>query len=125
MMDELERIGVRDESVLRAHNSRGFTYLGGVLEEVDLSSGEVRAAATHMFERMDADLVLSDAEIPPGCKRMFAELRGMPEPHVRSAPYVWGLVKQGLYNLKNVGLSFTWHTLSSYVKKKSRREGKE
>ena len=103
MMDALERIGIRDEAVLRAHNSRGFTYLGGVLEEVDLTNDEVRAAATRMFERMDTDLVLSDAEIPPGCKRMFAELRGMPEPYIRSAPYAWGLVKQGLYNLRNVG----------------------
>ena len=52
MMDALERIGTRDEAVLRAHNSRGFTYLGGVLEEVDLTNDEVRAAATRMFERM-------------------------------------------------------------------------
>lgn len=123
MMDVLERLGMRDEAVLRAHNSRGFTYLGGVLEEFDLSNDKVRAAATRMFERMDADLVLSDAEIPPGCKRMFAELRGMPEPYVRSAPYVWGLVKQGLYNLKNVGPSFTLHTLKKYAIQKSRREG--
>lgn len=124
MMDELERIGVRDESVLRAHNSRGFTYLGGVLEEVDLSSGEVRAAATHMFERMDADLVLSDAEIPPGCKRMFAELRGMPEPQASNLPYAWGLVKQGLYNLKNVGPAFTLRTMKKYASQKSKREGR-
>ena len=123
MMDALERIGIRDEAVLRAHNSRGFTYLGGVLEEVDLTNDEVRAAATRMFERMDADLVLSDAEIPPGCKRMFAELRSMPEPYVRSAPYAWGLVKQGLYNLRNVGPWFTLRTFKKYVTRKSSREG--
>lgn len=123
MMDALERIGIRDEAVLRAHNSRGFTYLGGVLEEVDLTNDEVRAAATRMFERMDTDLVLSDAEIPPGCKRMFAELRGMPEPYVRSAPYAWGLVKQGLYNLRNVGPWFTLRTFKKYVTRKSSREG--
>lgn len=123
MMDALERIGIRDEAVLRAHNSRGFTYLGGVLEEVDLTNDEVRAAATRMFERMDTDLVLSDAEIPPGCKRMFAELRGMPEPYIRSAPYAWGLVKQGLYNLRNVGPWFTLRTFKKYVTRKSSREG--
>lgn len=125
MLDALERIGVRDEAVLRAHNSRGFTYLSGILEEVPLANDDVREAATHMFERMDADLVLSDAEISPGCKRMFAELRGMSEPHISRLPYAWGLVKQGLYNLKNVGPSFTCFMLSSYVKKKGKREGKE
>ncbi|CAK7057027.1 MAG: hypothetical protein MEEGG_00924 [Eggerthella lenta] len=123
MMDVLERIGMDDETVLRAHNSRGFTYLSGVLEEVDLSHEEVSTAATHMFERMDADLVLSDAEIPPGCKRMFAELRDMPEPQASNLPYAWGLVKQGLYNLKNVGPSFTWYTLTSYFAKKDKRAG--
>ena len=124
MMDVLEALGVRDEAVLRAHNSRGFTYLGGVLEEVELSNDDVRDAATRMFERMDADLVLSDAEIPPGCKRMFAELRGLPEPKTSSAAYAWGLVKQGLYNLKNVGPAFTLHTLKKYVSQKNKREGK-
>lgn len=123
MMDVLERIGMDDETVLRAHNSRGFTYLSGVLEEVDLSHEEVRTAATRMFERMDADLVLSDAEIPPGCKRMFADLRDMPEPQASNLPYAWGLVKQGLYNLKNVGPSFTWYTLTSYFAKKDKRAG--
>ena len=125
MMDALERIGVQDETVLRAHNSRGFTYLSGILEEVALANDDVREAATHMFERMDAGIVLSDAEISPGCKRMFAELRGMPEPHISRLPYAWGLAKQGLYNLKNVGPSFTCFTLSNYVRKKGKREGKE
>ena len=125
MMDALERMGVRDQAVLRAHNSRGFTYLSGILEEVPLTRADVRDAATSMFERMDADLVLSDPQISPGCKRMFAELRGLPEPQASSLPYAWGLVKQGCYNLKNVGPSFTWYTLKSYVQKKGVREGAE
>ncbi|TNU89956.1 glycosyltransferase [Eggerthella lenta] len=124
MMDALESMGVDDEPVLRAHNSRGFTYLAGILEEVGLSDSEVRSAAVHMFERMDANLVLADPEISPGSKRMFAELRGLPEPHVSSLPYAWGLVKQGLYNLGNVGPSFTWYALTSYVEKKDKREGR-
>ena len=54
---------------------------------------------------------------------MFAVLRGMPEPYVRSAPYAWGLVKQGLYNLRNVGPWFTLRTFKKYVTRKSSREG--
>ena len=124
MMDVLENLGMRDEAVLRAHNSRGFTYLSGIIEEVPLTRSDVREAATRMFERMDANLVLSDAEISPGCKRMFADLRSMPEPRISSIPYSWGLVKQGLYNLKNVGPSFTWYAMKSYFAKKGSREGK-
>lgn len=124
MMDVLERLNMTDESVRRAHNSRGFTYLSGILEEVPLERADVRDAATRMFRRMDADLVLSDPEISPGCKRMFAELRGLPEPKISSVPYLWGLVKQGCYNLTNVGPSFTWHTMKDYFAKKGKREGK-
>lgn len=124
MMDVLEQLDVHDDAVLRAHNSRGFTYLSGILEEVGFSHAEMREAATHMFERMDAKLVLSDPEISPGCKRMFAELRGLPEPNVRALPYAWSLVKQGCYNLKNVGPSFTWHTMKRYLAEKNAREGR-
>lgn len=123
MMDVLENLNVTDEAILRAHNSRGFTYLSGILEEVDFSNNKVHEAATHMFERMDAGLVLADAEISPGCKRMFAEVRGLPEPQISTLSYGWGLVKQGCYNLKNVGPSFTWYTLKSYLAKKDKREG--
>lgn len=117
MMDILERLGTQDESVLRAHNSRGFTYLAGIAEQVDLSHDDVRRAATRMFERMDASLVLSDPEISPAAKRTFAELRGLPEPQISSLPYMWGLVKQGCYNLKNIGPSFTWLAVRNYFTK--------
>lgn len=124
MMDVLENLHVHDESILRAHNSRGFTYLGGVLEEVHLDNPELRTEAASMFARMDANLVLSDPEISPGSKRLFAELRGLPDPNPSKFPYAWSLVKQGCYNLKNVGPAFTWKTLREYVAKKSDREGR-
>ncbi len=124
MMDVLDALNITDESILRAHNSRGFTYLGGILEEVGFDDEELKEAARRMFERMDASLVLSDPEISPGSKRLFAEARGLPEPRVSSIPYAWGLVKQGCYNLKNVGPAFTWHTLKKYVSEKSAREGR-
>ena len=68
MMDVLERLNVTDERILRAHNSRGFTYLSGIIEEVDLTHDDVRAAAKHMFERMDANLVFGDNEVSSLCE---------------------------------------------------------
>ena len=82
MMDVLERLNVTDERILRAHNSRGFTYLSGIIEEVDLTHEDVRAAAKHMFERMDANLVFTDDEVSPGMKRLYADLRGIPCPKI-------------------------------------------
>jgi len=124
MADVLERLQVTAEDVLRAHNSRGFTYLSGVLEIVGPENNEVRAAAIHMFSRMDVDLVMNDPEISPGCKSLFLELRGLPARKNPQLPYTISLIKQGCYNLKNCGLSFTAFTLKSYFTKHKQREGR-
>ncbi|MBC2890316.1 glycosyltransferase [Gordonibacter massiliensis (ex Traore et al. 2017)] len=123
MMDILERLNVTDERILRAHNSRGFTYLSGIIEEVDLSHDEVRKAAIHMFERMDKDIVLSDPEISPGCKRMFCELLGLPKPKIDYLGYTKGLVGQGIYNLQNTGIMNTLFATVNYLAKRKKRTG--
>lgn len=124
MMDVLERLNVTDERILRAHNSRGFTYLSGIIEEVDLTHDDVREAAKHMFERMDANLVFTDNEVSPGMKRLYAGLRGIPCPKINPLPHMAGLVGQGVYNLKNTGLVNTFFATKNYLVKRSRREGK-
>ena len=123
MADVLERLHVTDERVLRAHNSRGFTYLSGIIEVVDLAHPEVRAAAEQMFSRMDAGLVFSDPEISPGCKRLFAELRGIPCPRIDRLAYVRGLIGVGLYNIKNTGIRNTFFATSNFLKKRKARTG--
>lgn len=124
MMDVLERLGITDERILRAHNSRGFTYLSGIIEEVDLTHDDVRKAAKHMFERMDADLVFSDNEVSPGMKRLYAGLRGIPCPKINPLPHMKGLVGQGVYNLKNTGVVNTLFATKNYLVKRARREGR-
>ena len=124
MMDVLERLGITDERILRAHNSRGFTYLSGIIEEVDLAHDDVREAAKHMFERMDADLVFSDNEVSPGMKRLYAGLRGIPCPKINPLPHMKGLVGQGVYNLKNTGVVNTLFATKNYLVKRARREGR-
>ena len=124
MMDVLERLDITDERILRAHNSRGFTYLSGIIEEVDLTHDDVRETAKHMFERMDADLVLSDNEVSPGMKRLYAGLRGIPCPRINPLPHMKGLVGQGVYNLKNTGVVNTLFATKNYLVKRARREGR-
>ena len=124
MMDILERLGITDKRILRAHNSRGFTYLSGIIEEVDLTHDDVREAAKHMFERMDADLVFSDNEVSPGMKRLYAGLRGLPCPKINPLPHMKGLVGQGVYNLKNTGVVNTLFATKNYLVKRARREGR-
>ena len=124
MMDVLERLGITDERILRAHNSRGFTYLSGIIEEVDLTHDDVRETTKHMFERMDADLVFSDNEVSPGMKRLYAGLRGIPCPKINPLPHMKGLVGQGVYNLKNTGVVNTLFATKNYLVKRARREGR-
>lgn len=125
MKDVLEHLGVTDKGIQRAHNSRGFTYLDGILKEVDLSHGEVREATKHMFKRMDPNLVLTDPEISPVYKRLFIELQGLPKQSISALPYLGGLLKQGIYNLKNTGVLNTIFTTINYFKKKKSREGRK
>lgn len=124
MQDTLDELRIEDEGILSAHISRGFSYLCGIIEEVDLSHDEVREAAMKMFERMNSELVLADPEISPGCKRMFLNLRGLPDQKISKLPYTFGLVKEGLYNIKNTGVSYTLCSTKNYFSKKSLREGK-
>ena len=124
MMDVLERLNITDERILRAHNSRGFTYLSGIIEEVDLTHDDVREAAKHMFERMDANLVFTDNEVSPGMKRLYAGLRGIPCPKINPLPHMAGLIGQGVYNLKNTGIANTFFATKNYLVKRNRREGK-
>lgn len=124
MMDVLERLNITDERILRAHNSRGFTYLSGIIEEVDLTHDDVRAAAKHMFERMDENLVFTDNEVSPGMKRLYADLRGIPCPKINPLPHMKGLLGQGIYNLKNTGVVNTFFATKNYLAKRNRREGK-
>lgn len=117
MMDVLERLTITDANILAAHNSRGFTYLGGVLEEVGLDTPEIRSAVDTMFTRMDADLVMDDPEIPPHFKRMFGERRGLPRYEIGNLPYLRSLVRQFIYNLRNNGPGYTTHTVLDYLQK--------
>ena len=124
MMDIIERLGITDEGVIRAHYSRGFTYLSGIIEVVDLTHDNVRAAAKQMFSRMDPRLIFSDKELSPGMKELFANLRGIPCPKINPLPYATGLVKQGCYFLKTTGIRNTAHITCSFFKERAKREGR-
>lgn len=125
MMDVLDHLGITDEMILRAHYSRGFTYLSGIIEEVDVTRDDVRKAAGHMFSRMNAAIVLKDRELSPGCKRMFCELLDMPQPKASYAPYWASLFRQGLYTFKNNGIRSTLRTTAHYLAKHRVRRGRQ
>ena len=123
MLDIIEDLGITDERILCAHYSRGFMYMSGVLEQHDADEPAVRAQIERMFKRMDADLVFKYPHISPGCRRLFAEVRGLPEPKVNHLQYGANLVEQGVYNLRNIGFKGTLDAVSNYFAKYKKRTG--
>ena len=123
MMDVIDRLGITDKTILCAHYSRGFMYASGVLEEHSPDEPEVHAQLERMFNRMDPQLVYEYPYVSPGCRRLFANIRGLAEPKVNYPQYAANLVEQGVYNLRNYGISETWDSLSNYVVKHKRRTG--
>ena len=124
MKDILDQLHVTDEGILRAHNSRGFTYLSGVIEEVPITRPDVHDAALAMFNRMDDKLVFSDLEVSPGMKQLYAQIKGLPAPKADHLQYVGKLIGEGIYSLKNVGPSFAFYETTKYFQKHKRREGR-
>lgn len=124
MLDIMEGLGVSDARTLGAHYGRGFTYMSGVIEHNDPDSPNMRILLARMFGRMDADIVMADPEISPGCKRLFAEIRGIEGPDkledVRYAAY---LAKRAAHNVKNTGLQETLRTIGKYLRRRTAREG--
>ena len=124
MMDVLERLGVEDEAVLSAQNLRGITYCCSTIEACGLEAKGVREAVTRVFSRMDPALVLADRRIKPSEKRLFAQLLGLPDPHVSEISYLPELVSQGIHRLRTCGLGYTLRSARQLLLHRSARVGK-
>ena len=124
MMDVLDRLNVTDERILRAHYSRGFTYLGGILQYAGLDAPGVKEAATEMFLRMKEPLVMADSQLSPGSKALYRTLTGLPPQRVSPLPYIGSLISEGAYSVKNTGVKNTLMSISSYFRYKDVRTGR-
>ena len=124
MADVYDRLGVTEENIMTAHIRRGFTYLGQVLEYNDVDNPEIRERVRSVFDRMDDDLVFSEANVSPGAKELYAKVKEIDQPKVNPMPYAAQIVKGGLYNLANTGPAMTLDTLKAFVGSHAKREGK-
>ncbi len=124
MVEVLNRLGVRDESVWRAQNLRGITYCCTAIEANGMDFPGLRDKVCEIFSAMDAELVMDDTHIKPAEKRLFAELRGLPDPGLSDIGYLPELAKQAFYRLRTAGLRFTWLSVVDYLQRKRARVGK-
>lgn len=124
MLDIIEETGMDTDDILMAHYSRGFMYMSGVIEQVPLESNpDVMSATKHMFARMKPELVEAYPRISPGCRRLYAELRGMPAPKINHLQYIGNLVEQTIVNTRTIGLAPTLEGIGHYLSAYKNRTG--
>ena len=110
MMDAVALANVDDRRVISALALRGVNYALITVEGAGLDAPGVRDLLTSSMERLDADLVLSDHSISPAGKRLFAQVRGLPEPRGGKVAHAAHLAKEALYRVRTNGLSFALET---------------
>lgn len=123
MLDIIERLGITDERILMAHYNRGFIYMAGVIEYNGTDSPDIMDYLKKMFARMDADLVLNSTNVSPGAKRLFAEMRNLPRPKIKKAPYIKRLIASTLSTAKNNGPMAALYEINHYRVTHGKRTG--
>ena len=122
MKDIIKDLGITDEGVLRSHISKGFTYLGGVVDTLGIENAVVAAEAPLMFSRMEPDLVDKEELINPSMKKMYADMTGSDiDMMAARTAHVKNLVGETAYTMKNNGPGFTARQIGRYASAMLRR----
>lgn len=125
MVDVLERLNVTDSAVWIPQITRGFTYMGIMIEHTGIEGHpEIEQAIHAMFDRMPADLVFANPRVTPAQKRLFAQYRGIKHPKNSHAAYVADLISEGVYNIWNKGPVQTLKMMTAHLSSYGARAGK-
>lgn len=124
MADILDRLHVTDPVVWTQQITRGFTYMGGIIQNTGLEHRpELQAAVHRMFDRMDPNLVFKNPRVTPAAKRLFAEYRGIEHPSLGRLNHLRYLAAEALYNIRNKGPRQTLRMIAKFVTTYGRRTG--
>lgn len=122
MKNIIEELDVESEGVLRSHISKGFTYLGGVVDTLGMESAVVATESPLMFARMEGDLVEKEDLVNPDLKKMYADWAGNEMNMLGAkAAHAKNLVAETAYAMKNNGPAFTAGQIGRYVVSAVRR----
>ncbi len=110
MQDAAERAGVTDGRVLAALALRCLNYALITIDAVGADAPGVRELVERSFDRLDPSLVLGDARMPARGQRLFAQVRGLPEPKPHRLAHMANLVGEGIHRVRINGFGFTVRT---------------
>ncbi len=119
MTDVLDRLGIDDAGVRRAHAVRGVSYLSGIMEEAKIAGSDAETQMRHMFERMPVDSVFTNPNISNPIKTLFCTVRGI-EPTFDKGLYRSALVNEFVYSVRNNGLGFGLSRFALFMGRRSR-----
>lgn len=114
--DLMERLHVTDPEIWSIQYKRAFRYLGIVAGAVGMDAPGVREAALAMFERMDSEGVYAEPDISPAQKRLFAQMRDLPEPKTSQLRYNLWLAREALSELRQTDLRQTLQLAKARLK---------
>ena len=103
MLAIIERLGITDKRILRAHCRRGINYSFGAIHDDGWDNPHVRERVTKCFHEMDPELVLSIDDIAPHRKKFYCDVMGLPKPKINYPAWWAHLVKMTGSTLKNEG----------------------
>lgn len=115
MANVMERLGITDEAIQRAHIRRGFTYLGGVIGNVSLDYPGLDEAVRAMCERMDPELVLADPSISPALRELFARTRGIEGVRPNTVAYTAYTLWKGAHRVRINGIGATLEDVRRFL----------
>ena len=119
MTDILDRLGVDDLGVRKAHAVRGIAYLSGIMEEAGIAGSDAEREMQRMFARMPVASVLENPNISNPIKALFCKVRGI-EPAFDKGLYRKALVDEFTYSVRNNGVPFAFTRVLLFLGRRSR-----
>ncbi len=109
MMGVLDRLGVTDERILKAHYLRGFNYTFGAISDDGWDNPLVKEGAKRVFSMMRPELVAQMDELAPHRKKFYYDVMGLPAPRISRLTWARHLVRQVGSTIRREGVGALAH----------------
>lgn len=103
MLAIIERLGITDERILKAHYLRGINYSFGAISDDGWENPHVQERVKACFGKMDPDLVLQIPDVAPHRKKFFCDVLGLPAPKINYLSWAGHLAKMVVPTIRYEG----------------------
>lgn len=104
MLEIIERLGITDERIVRAHYERGFMYAFGAEKDDGKDNPLVIENEKRIYGMMDPEIVDRMCEVPTDRLRRYSELLGRPMPKHAELDRAAFLLGSSVYTMRAFGI---------------------